>query len=62
LEPEEAYKKTKIEITKPIEIGISVGSKMNKAIEKYVADAGLANREEAIKDIVKDFLRRKGYL
>jgi len=62
LEPEEAYKKTKVEVSKPIKIEISFGSKMNKAIEQYVADAGLADREEAIKDIVKDFLRRKGYL
>lgn len=62
LEPEKAYKKTKVEVSKPINIEISVGSKMNKAIEQYVADAGLADREEAIKDIVKDFLRRKEYL
>jgi len=62
LEPEEAYKKTKVEVSKPIKIEISVGSKMNKAIEQYVADAGLANREEAVKEIVKTELRRKDLL
>jgi len=62
LEPEDAYKKTKVEVSRPIKIEISVGSKMNKAIEQYVADVGLANREEAVKEIIKTELRRKDLL
>lgn len=42
-----------------VRFGVSMGSRLLKKFDKYIAEKGYANRSEAIRDIIRDNLVKK---